>query len=676
MFVRMSSNAKPDSGPSLRRQGAVAPVSRDLLVVGAFLLVTVAITGVFLLKVYLPRRQAEALAAAPAQLSLLARDCQNALTSWVRERLADADLAAWMLAERPSDAARSSEILEQFVLRYGYESAFLLDGAGNILIRRGADGLDDAAVVRFAQESLAASRSKIDFVRVRKTPKIFTARPLPKKQDAEAAVVLFVSDPYRYVYPLFSTVAIATRTGETNLIGLHDGWGTALNPYREGTPPPMTVRSPIPEDYAARVLRVGEQSIRYRDRDYMRVIGVVKAIPHTSWVLVAKIDEDEVLGDAYAETWRLGRLAGALSLLAAVLAVLILRSRRVNELRAAQEQLARLFDHSTTGILVFRVLFDASRTPIDCEIVDMNPAAEKLLGVEVSEERGKRSQDALYLQWPDEERARNYDVALGGSSMRYERFQPGLERWFEIRSFSPQFGQFAHLFTDITDRRKNEQAVRNLSARLLRVQDDTRRRLARELHDTVGQNLAAVRMNLAVMKRSAPSNQQSANIVDDSLEATDDAISQVRTLSFLLHPPMLEEAGLLIALRWYVEGFERRSGITTALEVDEDLGPLPRQLGITVVRLVQECLTNIQRHSGSATATVVLRRDERLFLEIADQGRGLPKTLRDDRDALLASGVGIAGMNERVRELGGELTIQSSDQGTTLRVTLPLTATD
>lgn len=438
----------------------------------------------------------------------------------------------------------------------------------------------------------------------------------------------------------------------------------------------MTVRSPIPEDYAARVLRVGEQSIRYRDRDSMRVIGVVKAIPHTSWVLVAKIDEEEVLADAKAETWRLARMGGAVWILLAVIAVLILRSRRVNELRAAQEQLARLFDLSTTGILVFRVLFDAFGKPFECEIVDMNPAAEKLLGVAAREERGKRSGDASYLQWPEEERARNYDVAQGGPSMRYEMFQPALERWFEIRSFSPQFGQFAHLFTDITDRRKNEQAVRSLSARLLRVQDDTRRRLARELHDTVGQNLAAVRMNLAVMKRSALANQQRAAIVDDSLAATDDAISQVRTLSFLLHPPMLEEAGLLTALRWYVEGFERRSGITTTLEVDEDLGPLPRQLGITVVRIVQECLTNIQRHSGSTTASVVLRRGMHLLLEIADQGKGLPRNLREDHDALLASGVGIAGMNERIRELGGELTIQSTDQGTTLRVTLPLTASD
>jgi signal transduction histidine kinase len=182
-------------------------------------------------------------------------------------------------------------------------------------------------------------------------------------------------------------------------------------------------------------------------------------------------------------------------------------------------------------------------------------------------------------------------------------------------------------------------------------------------------------MNLGVMKRSATADGRAADVVDDSIAATDDAISQVRTLSFLLHPPMIDQAGLLTALGWYIDGFERRSGITTRLEVPEDLGLLPRDVETTVVRIVQESLTNIQRHAGSATASVSLdRRDDRLFIEIADQGRGLPTGMRNDRDALLASGVGIASINERVRELGGELTIRSTGQGTTLRVTLPAAA--
>lgn len=280
-----------------------------------------------------------------------------------------------------------------------------------------------------------------------------------------------------------------------------------------------------------------------------------------------------------------------------------------------------------------------------------------------------------YLHWLAEVRAPNYDVALTGKSIQYECFNTAAQRWYETRSFSPRYGQFAHLFTDITERRKAVEAIRNLSARLLRAQDDARRRLARELHDTVAQSLAGVRMNLGVIKPFAADEDRAATAIDESIAATDDAISQIRTLSYLLHPPMIDQAGLTTALRWYIDGFERRSGITTRLDVPDDLGGLPRDVETCVFRIVQESLTNIQRHAGSATAQVSLERlDGRLFIEIADHGRGLPARVRGDRDALLASGVGIAGINERVRELGGEMTIRSTDRGTTLRAALPVAA--
>lgn len=437
----------------------------------------------------------------------------------------------------------------------------------------------------------------------------------------------------------------------------------------------MTVRKPIPKEYAATVLTQGEQSIRYTDRDGAPVIGVVKAIPETPWVVVAKIDEEEVLAAAVAESWRLGQLLGVVSLILAFLTFGILRSRRVAELRAAEDRLARLFENSTTGIVIFRVIFDDAGAPADHAIVDMNPAAEQLLGVAAASEVGKRSADAAYLQWPAEERAGNYEVALGGASIRYESFNPVLERWYETRSFSPRYGQFAHLVTDITERRKTEEAIRHLSARLLRVQDDERRRLARELHETVAQSLAGVRMSLGVMQRFAAGDGRAAEAVDDSITATDDAITQIRTLSYLLHPPMIDQAGLLTALRWYIDGFERRSGIATRLDVPDDLGRLSRDVETSVFRIIQESLTNIQRHAGTATASVSVERlDDRLLIAIADHGRGLPAGVRDDREALLASGVGIAGINERVRELGGEMAIQSTDGGTTLRATLPIHA--
>ena len=652
-------------------QGGVPPAGRDLFVVALILVIMDAIAALLMVDVYLPQRRREALARAPAQLSLLARDRQNALTGWVRERVSDAELTASLLAGTRDDTA-APELLDRFVRAYGYESAFIVDDSGAVRFHRGATETE-GPVVQFAREAMNARGAKIDFRRMGSIPKVFTACPFAQPGGLPAAAVLFVSDPYDYIYPLFSTGFVASKTGETNLIGLHDEWGLALNPYRSGAPPPMTVRKPIPKDYAASVLATGEQSIRYTDRGGMPVIGVVKAIPRTPWVVVAKIDEDEVLADAAAETWRLGQLLAVVSLMLALTAFVILRSRRVHELRAAEDQLARLFENSTTGIIMFRVIFDHGGMPADHEIVDMNPAAEQLLGVTATGESGKRSSDAAYLAWSAEERATNYDVALSGTSIQYEGFNAVLERWFETRSFSPRYGQFAHLVTDITERRKTEEAIRNLSARLLRVQDDERRRLARELHDSVGQNLAAVRMNLGVMKRFAAADRRADDVIDESIMATDDAISQIRTLSYLLHPPMIDQAGLLTTLRWYIDGFERRSGITTRLDVPDDLGEVSRDLETSVFRIVQESLTNIQRHAASDTAIVSLDRlDDRLFIEVADNGRGLPEGVRENRDALLATGVGIAGINERVRELAGEMTIQSTNKGTMLRVTLPV----
>lgn len=656
---------------SLRKRGGVPPPGGDLLVIALILVIVDAIAAMLLFNVYLPRRRREALARAPAQLSLLARDRQNALTGWVRERVSDAELTASMLAA-PRNANAAPELLDRFLRAYGYESAFIVGDSGTVLLRRGSNETDGAMAVQFARETMKGTGVKIDFRRPGRIPRVFTASAFTQPGGSRAAV-LFVSDPYDYVYPLFSTATVASKTGETNLIGLYDEWGIALNPYRDGSPPPMTVRRPIPKDYAATVLAAGEQSIRYIDRNGAMVIGVVKAIPRTSWVVVAKMDEEEVLAGAVAETWRLGQLFAVVSLILALTAFVILRSRRVRDLRVAEDQLARLFENSTTGIMTFRVIFDGAGAPVDHEIVDMNPAAEELLGVAAAGEVGKRSSDAAYPQLSAEERVSNYDVALTGASIQYETFNAILERWYETRSFSPRYGQFAHLFTDITERRKTEEAIRNLSARLLRVQDDERRRLARELHDAVGQNLAGVRMNLGVMKRFAAGDGRAAAAVDDSITATDDAITQIRTLSYLLHPPMIDQAGLLTALRWYIDGFERRSGIATRLEVPDDLGRLSRDVETSVFRIVQESLTNIQRHAASATAGVSLERlDDRLLIEIADHGRGFPSRVRDDRDALLASGVGIAGINERVRELGGEMTIQSTDGGTTLQVTLPV----
>ncbi|HKR66592.1 MAG TPA: PAS domain-containing protein [Thermoanaerobaculia bacterium] len=234
---------------------------------------------------------------------------------------------------------------------------------------------------------------------------------------------------------------------------------------------------------------------------------------------------------------------------------------------------------------------------------------------------------------------------------------------------------------DITERRRAEaelarraQQLETLSARLLQSQDQERRRIARELHDTTAQNLGALRMDLAMVKRSLASmNPEASKAIEESMALTERTIAEIRTLSYLLHPPMIEEAGLLPSLRWYANGFQERSGIAVALELPEAIGRLPVETETAVFRIVQEALTNIQRHSGSAIAKIRIERDPGILrLHICDEGRGLPPALRGDERMLAAAGVGMASMRERARELGGSMRARSNGGGTEIEVRLPI----
>ncbi len=222
-------------------------------------------------------------------------------------------------------------------------------------------------------------------------------------------------------------------------------------------------------------------------------------------------------------------------------------------------------------------------------------------------------------------------------------------------------------------------ALRRLSGELMQLQDEERRRMARLLHETVAQSLAALKMDLAVVKRCSEwkdaegrgATQRKA--IQEAASLTDECIREVRTLSYLLHPPLLDEAGLSSALRWYIAGFERRSGIRTSLDLPTQLGRLPRNIETAVFRIVQECLTNIHRHAGSPDARIRISMTEStVVVEVSDRGHGMPAEMHSElgnsNDHL---GVGIMGMRERVKQFGGHLEIQSEDEGTTVIATLP-----
>ncbi len=215
--------------------------------------------------------------------------------------------------------------------------------------------------------------------------------------------------------------------------------------------------------------------------------------------------------------------------------------------------------------------------------------------------------------------------------------------------------------------------LRDLTARLMYFQDEERRRIARELHDSVGQNLAALIMNLNTVGTDIERLGQTAKVVSDSVALAKEMNHEVRTVSYLLHPPLLDEAGLSSALRWYVEGFSERSKIKVELDLPEDFGRLSEDMEIAIFRTVQECLTNVHRYSGSPVAKIELARSaSEIRLRVQDRGSGISaERLREITEAG-TPGVGIRGMRERMRQLGGNLEIRSDEHGTTIEARLPL----
>ncbi len=224
------------------------------------------------------------------------------------------------------------------------------------------------------------------------------------------------------------------------------------------------------------------------------------------------------------------------------------------------------------------------------------------------------------------------------------------------------------------ERYKADEALRDLSGRLLRLQDEERQRIARELHDVTAQNLAALNMNLCLLKGFlAETQERPREILADCQASAEKCSQELRTLSYLLHAPLLEELGLAGAVRDYADGFSSRSGIRVDLEVPPDFPRLSQDQERVLFRILQEGLNNVHRHSGSATASIRLWRDtNQIVLELQDSGRGVPKSIAALDAGAGGLGVGILGMRERLRQFGGKLEITSGNgHGTLIRALLP-----
>jgi len=337
-----------------------------------------------------------------------------------------------------------------------------------------------------------------------------------------------------------------------------------------------------------------------------------------------------------------------------------------------QQHLALIFEGVSDGLFLLAVEPDHSY-----RFLCVNIALLKTTGLTREQVVGKRFEDVL----PGLPHARvrtKFEAAIRERqtvSWEARATYPAGERVGEITltPLADRSGvvvQLAGVVRDITTRKQVEDDVRQLSGHLLRTQDEERRRIGRELHDSTAQELAAVAMNLGLVQHSSAGRDAAAdNLLADSQAIIEQCQRELRTLAYQLYPPVLDELGLAGAVQEYAAGFTQRSGIQVALEVSPSLGRLPADTERALFRVVQESLGNVHRHSGSPTATIrIVRGPAGVLLEVADRGCGLP--LRAD-GSVAHSGVGLAGMRERVRQLGGRFELDASARGTTVRATVP-----
>jgi PAS domain S-box-containing protein len=348
------------------------------------------------------------------------------------------------------------------------------------------------------------------------------------------------------------------------------------------------------------------------------------------------------------------------------------------ERKALEEKLtevsaqAELLDLVTDGALIC----DTAH-----RITFWNRAAERLYGWSAEEAVGRDVSVLLQTEYPMpfvdllailEERGR-WEGELVHTT-RYGMRVVVYSRWIHKRGERGEFQGWLEINADITQQRQAEETARRLSGRILQLQDDERRRIARELHDSVGQYLAMLKITIDRGERSK-ADASTRQLLDQCSQIVDQCIAETRTMSYLLHPPLLDENGLISAVRWYVEGFAARCEIEVQMDTPPSMPRLLKEIETTLFRILQESLTNVHRHSQSKKVDIQIFYDAHtVSLRVRDYGKGIPlERIRSFRDRGAGMGVGLGGMRERVRELGGVLRIEPGEpSGTVIVVEIPL----
>ena len=385
---------------------------------------------------------------------------------------------------------------------------------------------------------------------------------------------------------------------------------------------------------------------------------------------------------------RIGQFSGALIELdgrhhtLVVIRDVTARRQAEEALRASEKRFRSLVEGLHVGIALLGP---------GAEILYANQSAQKMFNMPIEDVLGKNSSElglvAVYedgTEMPFAMRPGPRALATGkavrNEVMGWRRSDSNEVLWI-LAEAVPLFGENGRLdkliasFSDITKRKQAEEALQQLSTRLLQLQDEERRRLGRELHDSLAQSVLAVNLNLAqVARASVPLDERSRRAISEARRVLQEMSQEIRTLSYLLHPPVLDELGLTSAIKEYATGFSERSGIQLEVDLQAGFGRLSQEAETAFFRIVQESLSNIQRHSRSQTAKIRLRADaSRVELEVSDRGQGMDQTaVERGRSARTRLGVGILGMRERMTQLGGKLEVDSNSSGTTVRAAIPL----
>lgn len=359
-----------------------------------------------------------------------------------------------------------------------------------------------------------------------------------------------------------------------------------------------------------------------------------------------------------------------------ILALLIDRNRKKRAARApheSEERFATVFRDNPQPMVLTQLKTG--------RVIDVNESALRLTGYAREEIIGRTSVEIGVFQSEAHRKAAMGTLLQTGHAPNLELHLPlksGDRRLLLCSAALIEIAGEQCIVTacsDITERKEAEEQLAELSARLLRTQDEERRRIARELHDVTAQSIGLIMLNLAQIQNAASTlDTRSREKLTESLALGEQALKDIRTLSYVLHPPLLDQAGLVTALKWYVKGFQERSGVNVEFTESADEGDrMSPEVEYALFRVVQECLTNIRRHTNSEAAEISLRRTaDMVSLSVRDHGKGSKLQIPRNGESAEFVGVGIPGMRHRLKQLGGELIVDSNINGTTITANVPV----